>query len=311
MGLVPLALGVVWCGGLWAVAARPAADMARSTLAGRGHYYRVVSFLGRPGWLLVAHVDRLLATGTTANCDTRVRCMCDVRWGRGRRCKRDSTRRVEDGWQVGAMHTPVPSKRASADELSLHPARTTRNRLAIHKSDAAPRLQSIKVSTRSPSSIPTRLGLGSEAGPRRRRGGGERRGTSHQARKLPLLSEMRGVVTETTLRGLNNILRGLNNILRGLNNILNNILRCLLKQHLERVCSKAKRRIGKSHVTRQQCHIQLSIPVSTRRFNVEQSHKTAGYGSTLNSRIKQPFRGQRSGCLIWVFSTLPPGGGAI
>ena len=225
--------------------------------------------------------------------------MCDVRWGRGRRCKRDSTRRVEGGWQVGAMHTPVPSKRASADELSLHPARTTRNRLAIHKSDAAPRLQSIKVSTRSPSSIPTRLGLGSEAGPRRRRGGGERRGTSHQARKLPLLSEMRGVVTETTLRGLNNILRGLNNILRGLNNILNNILRCLLKQHLERVCSKAKRRIGKSHVTRQQCHIQLSIPVSTRRFNVEQSHKTAGYGSTLNSRIKQPFRGQRSACLIW------------
>ena len=63
-------------------------------------------------------------------------------------------------------------------------------------------------------------------------------------------------------------------------------------------CSKAKRRIGKSHVTRQQCHIQLSIPVSTRRFNVEQSHKTAGYGSTLNSRIKQPFRGQRSACLI-------------
>ena len=107
--------------------------------------------------------------------------MCDVRWGRGRRCKTDSTRRVEDGWQVGAMHTPVPSKRASADELSLHPARTTRNRLATHRSDAAPRLQSIKVSTRSPSSIPTRLGLGSEAGPRRRRGGGERRGTSHQA----------------------------------------------------------------------------------------------------------------------------------
>ena len=108
-----------------------------------------------PGWLLAAHADRFLATGMRANCGTRVRYYSVCVWcGDGGDGARGTERRLEGGWQVGAMCTPVSSRRAGTDDLSFNPARTTtRNRLAIHRSDAPPKVQRIDLSTHS-ASIP-------------------------------------------------------------------------------------------------------------------------------------------------------------
>ena len=80
------------------------------------------------------------------------------------------------------MHAPVSSRRAGTDDVSFNPARTTtRNRLAIHRSAAPPKVQRIDLSTKSPS-IPA-----SEA--RARLGGGEARERGSVRRGLhPLLS---------------------------------------------------------------------------------------------------------------------------
>jgi hypothetical protein len=70
----------------------------------------------------------------------------------------ESTRQLEGGSRVGAVHTPVSSRRAGTDDLSFIPARTinSKNRLAIERSDA---VQRINLSARSPPSIPIRLSL--------------------------------------------------------------------------------------------------------------------------------------------------------
>ena len=123
-----------------------------------------------PGWLLAAHADRFLATGTRANCGTRVRyykCVCVV-WRRGRRGERDrkAARRWLAGW--GHVHTGVEQTRRHR-RLVLQPSthhhpqqtRDTQERRAAE--GAEDRLE------HTLGLHPQRLGLGSAAVRRRLR----------------------------------------------------------------------------------------------------------------------------------------------